>query len=42
VVLRTAGRHAEAAAAAAEAVELAEAMAYTGYRNQLDIILSGA
>ncbi len=42
LVLRAAGRHAEAAAAAAEAAELAQAMAFTGYRNQLDIAASGA
>lgn len=42
LVLRATGRHAEASAAAAEAAKLAEAMAFTGYRNQLDIVLSGA
>ena len=42
LVLRAAGRHAEASAAAAEAAELAEAMAFTGYRSQLDIAASGA
>ena len=42
LVLRAAGRHAEAAAAATEAADLAEAMAFAGYRNQLDIVLSGA
>jgi tetratricopeptide (TPR) repeat protein len=42
LVLRAAGRHAEASTAAAEAAELAEAMAFTGYRSQLDIVLSGA
>ncbi len=42
LVLRAAGCHGEAAAAAAEAAELAEAMAFTGYRSQLDIAASGA
>jgi hypothetical protein len=42
LVLRAAGRHAEASTAAAEAAELAEAMAFTGYQSQLDIVLSGA
>ena len=40
-VLRVSGRHAEAAAAAEEAAEFAEAMAFTGYRRQLDSVLSG-
>jgi DNA-binding SARP family transcriptional activator len=42
LVLREAGRHAEASAAAAEAAELADAAAFTGYRSQLDIAVSGA
>ncbi len=42
LVLRAAGRHAEASAAAAEAAGLADAAAFTGYRSQLDIVLSGA
>ena len=42
LVLRAAGRHAEASTAAAEAAELAEAMTFTGYRRQLDIVLPEA
>jgi hypothetical protein len=42
LVLRAAGRHAEASTAAAEAAGLAGAAAFTGYRRQLDIVLSGA
>lgn len=42
LVLRAAGRHTEASTAAAEAAELAEAMAFTGYQNHLDIAASGA
>ncbi len=42
LVMRAAGRHAEASSAAAEAAELADATAFTGYRSQLDIVMSGA
>lgn len=42
LVLHAAGRHAEASTAAAEATELADTTAFTGYRRQLDIVLSGA
>ena len=41
VVLHAVGRHAEAALAAAEAAVFAEAAAFTGYRRQLDLVLSG-